>query len=108
MPETFTSARVEGEEAIAEQVRPRPIGAVIVIGRRPGGEVGDAPLFVDGDLAPRVGSARVLPSILRPGLVTEFTGIRDCVESPDQSAANYVVGAEIAGRGKIGFACGRA
>src|SRR6266478_2495582 len=98
MPETFPGARVKSQEAIGGKVRAGSIGAVIVISRRPGGEVGDAPLLVNGDLAPRVGSARVFPRILRPGFETEFIGMRNGVESPDHSSADYIIGPDIPGR----------
>ena len=60
------------------------------------------------DFAPGVGRAGVLPRVLGPGIVAEFAGQRDGVELPHQLAGEDVEGAQIAGRGHVAFAGGRA
>ena len=85
MPQRLSGACIQREQAVAEQVAADAIGAVVVIGGRAGGEVGDAALFVDRDLAPRVGAARIFPRVLRPRVVALFAGTRNGVEGPHQS-----------------------
>ena len=108
VPQALAGARVEREQAVAEQVRADAVGAVEIVGRRAGREVGDAALLVDGDLAPGVGAADVLPGVLRPGVVAELARMRNGVERPDQLAGEDVVRAEIAGRRSVAFAGRRA
>ena len=83
--------------AVAEEVGADAIGAVEVVRGRAGGKVGDAALFVDGDFAPGVDAADVLPGVFRPGFVAEFAGVWDGVKSPDEFAGEDVVGAEVPG-----------
>ena len=104
VPEPLAGARVEREQAVAEQVRAGAVGAVVVVGRRAGREVGDAALRVDRDLAPGVGAADVLPGVLRPRLVAELAGMRHGVELPHQLAGDHVVGAQVAGRRHVALA----
>ena len=101
MPQPLAGARVEREQRSAEQVRAEPIGAVVVVGRRPGREVGDAARRVDRDLAPGVGAADVLPRVLRPRVVAELARVRDGVELPDELAGDDVEGAQVAGRRQV-------
>ena len=98
-----SASRQFGEEVLADAV-----GAVVVEGRRAGGEVGDAALVVDAEFAPGVGAADVLPGVLRPGFVAEFAGVRHGVELPDELAGDDVVGAQVARRREVAFARGRA
>src|SRR5437764_234386 len=60
-------------------------------------EVRDRPLLVDGELAPRVHAADVLPRILRPRLVSEFTGMWNRVKLPHKLACDDVERPQIAG-----------
>jgi hypothetical protein len=64
MPELLSCTCVQCEQAVAEEIAADAIGPVVVIGGRTGGEVGDAPLFVDGDFAPCKGFWRECSDIL--------------------------------------------
>ena len=75
-----------------------PVGAVVVVGRRAGGEVGDAALGIDADLTPDIGAADVLVGLLRPGVVAELARMRNRTEAPDFLAGDDVVGADVAWR----------
>src|SRR5215467_13468277 len=95
VPEPLAGANVERENAVAEQIGADTIGAVHIVGRRSQGKVGNAPLFIDGDLTPGVDAAYVLPGVRRPRVITELTGMRDSVKGPEQLAAEDVIGAQV-------------
>ena len=97
MPQPLARARVEREQAIGEEVRAVPIGAVEVVRRRAGRDVDDAPVLVDRHLTPVVRAADVLVGVFRPRLVAELSGLRNGVKLPDELARDDVVGADIAG-----------
>ncbi len=107
MPQALAGTRVEGHERGAEEVRARPVGAIVVVGRRPGREVGDPARGVDRNLSPRVRAADVLVGVLRPGVVAELARMRDRSEPPDFLAGDDVVGAKVAGRRHVILAGGR-
>ena len=86
VPQALAGSRVEGQEAVGEQVGADAVGAVVVVGGRPGREIGDAALRVDRDLAPGIRAADVLLGVLRPRLVAGLAGMRDGVELPYQLA----------------------
>src|SRR5581483_4034285 len=106
IPEKLAGARIERKQAIGVEIRSVAIGAVEVVGRRAGGEVRDASLFINRELAPRVCSADVLPGLRRPRLVARFSWTRHRVECPRQLSGNHVVGAEVARRRFIFLAGG--
>jgi len=97
MPEALARAGVEGEEAVAEQVRATAVGAVEVVLGAGGGRVEDAALGIDGEFTPDVGAADALICILGPGVVPELTGPRHGVEAPDELAGADIEGANVAG-----------
>ena len=72
VPEPLPGAGIQREQGVAEEIAADAIGAVVVIGRRAGREVGDAALFVHRNFAPRVGAAGVFPRVLRPRVVADF------------------------------------
>ena len=94
VPHALAGARVERDQAVRVEVAADAIGAVVVVGRRAGREVGDAAARVDRDLAPRVGAADVLPGVLGPRLVALLAGMRHRVERPHQLAGDDVEGAQ--------------
>src|SRR3954470_2174952 len=98
MPQTFSRAGIEREQRVGEQVCPDPVSPVIIVGRRSGWKVRNAPLRVYCNLAPRVRTAGVFPCIPGPGVITKLTGMRNGMEGPDQLACNHVEGANIARR----------
>ena len=108
VPHALAGARVERDQRVRVEVAADAIGAVVVVGRRAGREVGDAAARVDRDLAPGVGAADVLPGVLRPRLVALLAGMRHRVERPHQLAGDDVVGAQRARRRQVAFAGRRA
>ena len=98
MPEPLAGARVERDQAIAEEIRARPVCAVEIVGRRTGRHVDDPALLVDGELAPAVRAADVLVRVLRPCVVAVLARSRDGMELPDEVAGQHVVRANVAGR----------
>ena len=104
MPEAPPGRRVESEERVGEQVGSDAVAAVEIGGRRTSRDVDDAALRVHGHARPRVGAARGLPRVGRPGVVTEFTRPRNRVEGPANRAGAHVERAHIARRGPLAFA----
>ena len=104
VPQPLARPCVERDERVAEQIRAVPVGAVEVVSRRAGGKENDAALGIDGELAPCIGAADVFPGIRRPGVVAEFTGMRDGVEPPRLFAGDDVVRANVAGRREVALA----
>src|SRR5205814_9329737 len=97
MPQPFPGSCVEGKQRRAKEIRAVAIGTVEIVGGRTEREVRDRPLLVDGELAPRVHAADVLPRILRPRLVSEFTGMWNRVELPHKLTGDDVECPQIAG-----------
>ena len=108
VPDPLAGAGVERQEARAVQVRARAIGAVVVVGRRPGREIGDAAGDVHRQLAPGVDRADVLVGVGRPGVVAELARLRDGVEAPHLLAGEDVEGAHVSGRRHVALAGRRA
>ena len=84
MPEALAGAGIERKQAIAEQIGALSVGAVEVVFGTADGNVDDAALLIDGEFAPGVCAADRFPGIFRPGVVSEFAGMRNGVEDPDQ------------------------
>ena len=95
VPETLPGLGVEREQRVGEQVRADPIAAIKVRRRRPSRDVDNAPPNVDGHPRPRIRAAGSLPCIGRPGVVAEFTRVRNRVKGPADPSAAHVVGAHI-------------
>src|SRR5689334_12181421 len=108
MPDAFAGTGIQSQQAVGEQVGARPVRAVEIIRSRPGGEVGDSSLFVDGDLAPRVGGSGVLPGVFAPRVITELTRMGNGVKLPHDRAGDYVEGAQISRRREKTLARSRA
>src|SRR5581483_10725542 len=106
MPQAFASSGVESKYAIAEKIRADPIRAVKIVSRGAEREIGDAALFINRDLAPRVRAADVLPCVGRPRIVAEFAGMRNRVKRPHEFAGDEVVSAQISGRRTVALAWG--
>ena len=104
MPQALAGARVEREQAVAEEIRADAVRAVVVVGRRRNREIGDAALRIERDLAPHIDAARVLPGILGPGVVAELARLRNGVEGPHELAGDDVVGAHVTGSREIRLA----
>ena len=97
VPDAFTGLGVEGDGARAEQVVPRPEPAVVVDGRRVGGDVDDAPLEVGRHRRPRRDVAGPLPRVVLPGVEPELAlGLGNDVELPLELPVAQVVAEDVA------------
>ena len=86
VPLALAGLQVDADEAVAEQVVAGTMAAVEVRRRILDRQVDQAELLVDGDLRPHAGVAVLRPRLLLPGVVAEFTRLRDRVERPEQLA----------------------
>ena len=96
MPLALAGLQIDRHEALAEEAGARPIRAEVVTGGKFDGQIGDAELFVDADLSPRAGIARVRPRVVQPGVVPEFARPRDRVKDPEPLARAHVESADVA------------
>lgn len=95
MPDAAAGAGVQSQKAIGEKVIATAVRAIkVVLGARCGC-VNDPALLVQRELAPDVSAAYGSPSILGPGLIAEFAGTRNCVESPDEFSGSHVECADV-------------
>ncbi len=104
MPQPFSGARVQRQQAISEQPRASAIRPVIIVGWRTQREIHDAAFLVDRNFAPRVHAADVLVRVLGPRVIPEFAGQRNGVEQPRQLARPHIVRAQMAGCRSVSFA----
>ena len=96
VPIALACVEVEADDAVGEQVRARPMTAVVVAGRHLGGEIHAIRRFIDRDRAPVAGVAGVGPRVVLPRLVAFFAGLRNRVEDPEALAGAHVVAADVA------------
>ena len=108
MPQPLPRPGVEGKERIREEVGAEPRAAVEVGRRRSGRDVDNAATHVEGHAGPRVGTACRLPGGGGPGLVAEFSGVRDRMKCPANRSAAHVVRAYVPRRRAFVFADARA
>ena len=104
MPQPLSGARVEREQAVAEQIVALAIAAVEIVRRRSGRQKDDAVLLVEREIAPRVRAARVPEGVLRPRFVSVFTGTRNRMERPHELSGEHVVRADISWRRAVALA----
>ena len=97
VPHPLPGGGVESNQRIAEQVHPFSVSAIEVVLGAGGGDVDDAALRIEGDLAPGIRPPDGLPGVFRPGVVAKFTGVRDGVEAPDELAGQDAEGTDVAG-----------
>src|SRR5262249_29168185 len=74
VPEAFAGPGIEGQQAIAKEIRAFAVDSVEVVLGTGGRRVDDAALLIDGELAPHIGAADALPRIFRPRVVAELAG----------------------------------
>src|SRR5215468_3459836 len=98
MPNALSGGSVERNQAICKEVVAKSIRTVKIICRGTGGDVHNSSPRIDGHAGPIVRACAVGPGIFRPGLVTEFTGMRDRVEGPCQVASAHAVCTNVAWR----------
>ena len=97
MPDSFARAGVQSQQRIGEQVVAHAIGAVEVIGGRPGGHEDHTSLFVQRHTGPIVGRSGILPRFLGPRIVAELARMRNGVKRPANLAGADVEGADVTG-----------
>ncbi len=98
MPDSLARLRVQGNQAIGEEIVAQAIGAVEI---KCGGacwNIDNPALRVERHPRPIVGGTAGLPRVLGPSVVAKFTGMRDGVKRPAQFAGANVVRANVAGR----------
>jgi hypothetical protein len=82
MPDAFAGAGVERDHRVGEEIVAVPVAAVKIEGGRAGRYEDQSALDIDRRAAPRIRATAVVPGILRPGLVAEFSGPGHGVEAP--------------------------
>src|SRR5450631_67344 len=90
VPKILSRAGIERQQAVAEQTCAGTIGAIEIIGRGSQRKIGDAAFFVDRHPTPVIGPADVFPGILRPSIVTQFSGVGNSMKDPDHLAGEDV------------------
>src|SRR5215212_3877481 len=96
VPEPTTGARVEGKDAVGEEVVAVPVAAVEVVLPTAGRYVDDAAGLVDRKLAPVIGATDSGARGVGPRLGAELAGAWDRPERPDERARSHVEGADVA------------
>src|SRR5690606_9345125 len=92
MPQSFAGMCIQRQDAIAKQVASGPIRTVVVIRRRSNRKIGNAAIFINRNLTPCVGAAYIFIGLLRPSVITIFTGMRNGVENPYQLTRDDMIG----------------
>ena len=93
----FAGVGVGRHEARAEQVVAGAIAAVLIDRRRAERHVDDAAPGVDGEEAPDVDAAAVLPGLAGPGVVEALARLRHRAERPHQAPVVQIPRAHVAG-----------
>src|SRR5262245_19981336 len=83
VPLANTCLQSNRHDRFGEEVVAGTVAAVFVDGRRFDRQVGEAGFRIDRDLRPHPDVARPLPRSFFPGVVAEFTRLRNRVELPD-------------------------
>ena len=96
MPATAPSSAVQRHEAVAEQVRPGTVTAVIVIRRGSQRDVRQSQFLVHAGHGPQIRAPTPVPGIAAPCFVAELAGMGNRMESPAQLAGVDVVAPHIA------------
>ena len=98
VPRALAGLKVDGHDAVREQVVAGPVPPVEVAGGRLHRQVDVAQLGVDGHLTPHPGIARVAPRVGQPRVVAELVGAGNRVEDPLPFAGPGVVAPDVPGR----------
>src|SRR5260370_27686055 len=98
MPDSFAGLRIQGEQAICEEIVADAIGAVEIKSGGARGSVEDSALGIERHPGPIVGGAAGFPGVLGPSVIAELAGVGNGVKRPAQLAGTNIVGANVAGR----------
>src|ERR1041385_7120910 len=96
MPFARAGMKVHRHETFTVQPVAGPVAAVIIAGRQLDRKVNRLEVFVDADLSPNTGVARVGSRIVFPGLGAVFVRQRDSVEYPQTLSCADVEPTDIA------------
>ena len=97
VPDALARLHVERDEARPVEVRPVAVAAVVVVGRRVGGDEDEAALRVGGERRPGRDVPRVRPGVALPGVVAELARLGQDVEAPEHASRLGVVAADVPG-----------
>src|SRR3954468_19050111 len=95
VPDAFAGFRVQRQFTIAEQVIAQPVTTVKVKRGRTGRNVNDAGLLIYRHSGPVIGAAAFLPRVFRPGVITEFAGMRNGMKTPALLSGADIIGAYV-------------
>ena len=98
VPDFLACFRVQGDQAIGEEVVTNAVSAVKIKSGRACGHVKNSALGIESHARPVVCGPGSFPRPPRPGFVTEFAGVRNGVKRPAQFAGENVISANVAGR----------
>src|SRR4051812_40381921 len=82
MPDSLTRVCLQRNQAVCKQVVAGSVRAVKVKRRRSCWNKHDPSLLIESDTRPGICAAEILPSICRPSLIAELTGMRYRVKRP--------------------------
>src|SRR5712691_2966017 len=89
---------IEADERLREHVRTGTAAAEEVVARRAERQIDEPTLGVERDRRPDVRMSGVAPRVVAPGVVAEFTRLRDRAERPDLPAGARIERANVARR----------
>src|SRR5262245_18575642 len=90
MPLLCAGAEIETDDALAVEIVPRAMAAVVVSSRRLDWQKDEAEFLVDRDLCPYAGVARVLRRSFLPRVVSRLALLRNRVEDPETFAGSHI------------------
>ena len=101
VPDALPGGGLHADQALAEEVGPGAVAAVVVVGRRARRQVDVAQLLVGAHGRPHVGLPEVPPGVVLPGLVAVLALLRHRVEDPELLAGAGVEAAHVARGGVL-------
>src|SRR5437016_14040714 len=98
MPDSLAGFGVQSDQTIREEIVANAVHAVEIKSGGAGRSIDNSSLGIESHACPVVRGTGGFPSLCRPGLVSNFAGMRNGVKSPAQSAPANVVAAHVNGR----------
>ena len=96
IPLHLSRHRIHGDQRVPEQIRAGPVSAVAIVAGPPDRHQQRAGLGVHGKRAPYIYAGAILPAVIEPGLMPDFSRLRNRMERPDQFPGGRIPGADIA------------
>ena len=91
MPNPFPGSGIQGNNTVGEKIFPMSVSTIKIIGGGACGNEYDTAARIQTEAALGVGSAHLLPSPGRPGVMAEFSWLGDGVENPFDNAGMYII-----------------